>query len=223
MSQERKWYKWFYNNIHSRQYDLLIRWFLWPFGGEKKFREEMMRPVELSNDERILDLCCGTGSSTFVIREKAGEKAEIIGCDLSRGQIKRARKKNNFNNVRFIEADATSTGFEDGYFDKVFIAHALHEMPRKIRLKVLTEARRAMKEGGKLIIFELDNPDNLKRRLLLGLWLGYWVPWPINFENRTRRDMLRYGVTKEVRDKGFKNVQKISKFQGTMQVVIGEK
>jgi demethylmenaquinone methyltransferase/2-methoxy-6-polyprenyl-1,4-benzoquinol methylase len=223
MAKDRKWYKWFYDNIHSRQYDLLIRWFLWPWGGEKKFRQEMMEPVELFPNDRILDLCCGTGSSTFIIREKAGENAEIIGCDLSTGQIKRARKKNRFSNVRFIEADATNTGFGENYFDKVFIPHALHEMPRELRLKVLIEARRVLKVGGKLIIFELDNPDSPKRRLLLGLWLGYWLPYPLNFENRTRRDMLRYGVIDEVREVGFRNVQKISKFQRTMQVVIGEK
>jgi hypothetical protein len=35
--------------------------------------------------------------------------------------------------------------------------------------------------------------------------------------------MLKYGVIDEVREVGFRNVQKISKFQGTMQVVIGEK
>jgi demethylmenaquinone methyltransferase/2-methoxy-6-polyprenyl-1,4-benzoquinol methylase len=221
MPQNRKWYKWFYDNIHSYWYDLLIKWFFWPFGGEKKFRLEMIEPVELSSNDRILDLCCGTGNSTFVIREKVREEAEIIGIDLSSGQIKRARKKNTFNNIKFIEADATNTGFGENYFNKVFISHALHEMPREMRLNVLEEARRVLKRGGKLIIFELDNPANLKRRLLLGLWLGYWLPF--NFENRTRRNMLKYGVTNEVREVGFKNVHKISKFQGTMQVVIGEK
>lgn len=223
MPQDRKWYKWFYDNIHSRWYDLLIKWLLWPFGGEKKFRQEMIEPIEFSPNDRILDMCCGTGGTTFVIRERVGEDAEIIGLDLSPGQIRIAKKKNRFSNVKFIEADASNTDFETGYFDKVIIPHALHEMPRKIRLKVLREARRVLKEKGKVIVLELDDPENPKRRLLLGLWLGYWLPYPINFENPTRKDMLKHGVVNEVREAGFKDVQKISKFQGTMQVVIGEK
>lgn len=223
MTQDRKWYKWFYDNIYSHQYDLFIRWFLWPFGGEKKFRQKMRESVDLSPNDRILDLCCGTGSFTFIIRAKVGKKAEIIGIDLSSGQIKNAKKKNTFNNIKFIKADAANTGLRENYFDKVFIPHALHEMPRETRLKVLIEARRVLKVGGKLIIFELDNPENPIRRLLLGLWLGYWLPYPLNFENRTRRDMLKYGVTNEVMEVGFRNVRKISKFQGTMQVVIGKK
>lgn len=223
MARERKWYKWFYDNIHSRQYDLLIKWFLWLFGGERRFRAEMMEPVQFSPKDRILDLCCGTGSSTFVVREKAGDEAEIVGTDLSSGQIRIAKRKNRFRNVRFIEADATGTGLERDYFDKVVIAHALHEMPRGIRLEVLSEARRVMRDGARLIVLELDNPSRLGRRLLLGLWLGYWLPWPINFENRTRRDMLRHGVANEVQETGFRNVCKLSKFQETMQVVMAEK
>lgn len=80
-----------------------------------------------------------------------------------------------------------------------------------------------LREKGKMIILELDDPENPKRRLFLGLWLGYWLPYPINFENPPRKDMLKHGVVNEVREAGFKAVQKISKFQGTMQVVIGEK
>lgn len=80
-----------------------------------------------------------------------------------------------------------------------------------------------MRDGARLIVLELDNPSRLGRRLLLGLWLGYWLPWPINFENRTRRDMLRHGVANEVQETGFRNVCKLSKFQETMQVVMAEK
>jgi ubiquinone/menaquinone biosynthesis C-methylase UbiE len=220
---DRKTYKWLYDNILCHQYDILLKWLLFPFGGEKKFRQEMMAPIKFLPKERILDICCGTGGSTFVIKEKVGEDAEIIGLDLSLGQIKVAKRKNRFGDVTFIVADATSIGFKSGHFDKVFIAHALHEMPREIRLKVLREVRRVLREKGKVIVLELDDPKNPKRRKLLSLWFGYWLPYPINFENSTRKDMLKHGVVNEVKEAGFRNVQKISKFQGTMQVVIGEK
>jgi demethylmenaquinone methyltransferase/2-methoxy-6-polyprenyl-1,4-benzoquinol methylase len=209
VTRSRPVYRWFYDKVHSRWYDLVIRWFLWPFGGERSFRLEMMEPVELGAHERILDLCCGTGSSTFVIREKAGDSATVLGVDLSIGQLRRAHRKNRFANVRFVEADATAVPFRSGSFDSVVIPHALHEMPRETRISVLREARR------------LNDPPRLARRILLGLWLGYWLPYPLNFENPTRRDMVRRGVLTEMREAGFSRTSKISKFEGTMQIVFG--
>jgi ubiquinone/menaquinone biosynthesis C-methylase UbiE len=217
----RKSYKWFYDNIHSRYYDLLMKYCFLPFGGEAKCREELLEPIDFSPGERILDMCCGTGGATLAIAGKAREASEIVGMDLSLGQLRRARKKRRLSRVRFVEADVASTGFEQGSFDKVFITHALHEMPRESRLEVLAEAKRILKERGRVIVLELDSPESSFVRLFAGLWLFYWLPF--NLETSTRRDMLRHGLANEVREAGFRNVRKISKLRGVCQVVEGEK
>ncbi|MGB2982193.1 MAG: class I SAM-dependent methyltransferase [Candidatus Zixiibacteriota bacterium] len=217
----RKLYKWFYDNIHSRYYDLLMKYCFLPFGGEAKCREELLTRVEFSSGERILDMCCGTGGATLAIAGKAGETSEIVGVDLSWGQLRRARKKRRLSKVRFLEGDAASTGFENGHFDKVFITHALHEMPRETRLEVLNEAKRILKDRGRVIVLELDSPESIFVRLFAGLWLFYWLPF--NAETSTRREMLKHGLANEVKEAGFKNVRKTSKFRGVCQVVEGEK
>lgn len=219
MAWSRKNYKWFYDHIHSNYYALLIKWCFLPFGGEDRVRKELIAHIGFSPKDKILDMCCGIGGVTFVIAEKAGKDSEVVGTDLSSGQIEIARKNNHLSNVRFVEGDVTSTGFEDGYFDKVFITHALHEMPREIRLKVLSEARRILREHGEIVILELDNPGNIFIRLLIGLWFFYWLPF--NFETPTRRDMLKHRLATEVEEIGFKSVVKQSKFRGVFQVVQG--
>ncbi len=221
MVKDRNWYKWFYDNVHSHYYNLLIKWVFLPFGGEQRCREELISHIGFSPKDKILDMCCGTGGVTFTIAQKAGKGTEIIGIDLSSGQINIANRKNSFGNVRFIEGDVAMTGFDDEYFDKVFIAHALHEMPRKMRLNVLNEAKRILKTGGKLIILELDNPQSFLVRLFIGFWFFYWLPF--NFETPTRREMLKYGVKNEVEEAGFKSVRKISKYKGVFQIIDGEK
>ena len=217
----RKSYKWFYDNIHSRYYGLAMEWCFLPFGGEKRCRRELIADIDFSPGERILDMCCGTGGVTFVIAEKAGDTCEIIGMDLSRGQIRVAGKKNRFGHIGFIEGDVVDTGFDGAYFDKVFITHALHEMTREMRLKVLTEARRILKERGEVIVLKVDSPESFFLRLFIGFWFFYWLPF--NFETPTRRDMLKHGLTNEVREAGFRNVKKVSKFRGVIQIVEGEK
>jgi ubiquinone/menaquinone biosynthesis C-methylase UbiE len=123
--------------------------------------------------------------------------------------------------VRFLEGDVASTGFEEGSFDKVFITHALHEMQRENRLEVLAEAKRVLRDRGRVIILELDNPESVFVRLFVGLWFFYWLPF--NIETSTRRDMLKHGLANEVREAGFRKIRKISKLRGVCQVVEGEK
>jgi ubiquinone/menaquinone biosynthesis C-methylase UbiE len=218
---KRESYRWFYDNIHSRYYDLGMKYCFLPFGGEEKCRDELIAPVEFSPKERILDMCCGTGGATFAIARRAGEGSRIIGMDLSAGQIRVAEKKRRFGNVSFVEGDVAGTGFEEGRFDKVFITHALHEMTRETRLEVLSEAKRVLRAKGRVIVLELDEPKNVFLRLFAGLWFFYWLPF--NFETPTRRDMLRHGPANEVKEAGFKKVRKIPKLGGVCQVVEGEK
>ncbi len=222
-SKERRYYWWFYEHIISCWYDPGVRFFLRHFGGEDHFRQELLSTIDFSSGDRILDLCCGTGGVTQSIIKKVGAPVQITGVDRSVVQITKAIKKNIYSNVSFTLGDAISTGLPSGYFNKVFIGHALHEMPRRIRLAVLYEVKRVVQNDGQLIVFEFNRPPALKRRLWLGFWLLSWMPYPINFEIRTMKDMLGYGVDNEMREAGFHNVHKLIKFDGTMQVVIAQK
>jgi ubiquinone/menaquinone biosynthesis C-methylase UbiE len=222
MVLNRKSYRWFYDHVHSRYYNLLIKWCFLPFGGEMTCRKALLEPVAFSPGDRILDLCCGTGGATCTISKKAGHAHQIVGLDLSGGQIRAARKRPQLIKAEFVKGDAAYTPFRNSFFDKVFITHALHEMPREIRRKVLAEARRILKDGGLLIALEVNNPESLPLRVFAGFWFFYWLPF--NFETPTRRDMwLRGGLVAEIEEAGFKHVTKITKFGGIFQTVSGVK
>jgi len=212
-------YKWMYDHLESRVYDLALRWFLLPFGGEHRFRREMTSALDFAPGERVLDLCCGTGSSSAAIRERAGPSCRLVGVDLSRGQLARAARKPGCQPILLVEANAARAPFASGSFDCVVIPHALHEMPRETRLAVLREARRLLGPGGRVAVLELDDPPTRLRKILLGTWLGYWLPYPINFENPTRRDMVKHGLGHELADAGFGEIRKVSRYHGTMQVL----
>ena len=77
MTKDRKWYKWFYDNIQSHYYNLLIKWCFLPFGGEEKCRRELIASVNFLPEDKILDMCCGTGGVTFTIAKKAGKGSRI--------------------------------------------------------------------------------------------------------------------------------------------------
>ena len=223
MALKKKSYTWFYDNIQSHYYNLAMKWCFLPFGGERRCRQRLIRPISFEPEDKILDMCCGTGGATFAIARKAGAQARITGMDLSWGQIRIAQKRREkyLSSITFIEGDAARTCFRDEYFDKVFITHALHEMEREERLDTLREAKRILRDGGKLIILEVDNPKNPFVRLFIGFWFFYWLP--LNFETPTRRDMLKQGLESEMKKVAFKNIKKISSHRSILQVVEGQK
>ena len=102
MPLDRKHYIRFYDRVLSRVYDLLLKWWFAPFGGESRVRKQLLEPVSFSANDHILDMCCGTGSATLAIAKEAGQAAEVVGLDLSLGQIRRARAKTSNRNVRFL-------------------------------------------------------------------------------------------------------------------------
>jgi len=144
-----------------------------------------------------------------------------VGSDLSRGQLRRARRKRALSGVPLLQADATHLPFPPAAFDSVFLPHAIHEMPRAVRGAALREALRVCGSEGRVVVLELDRPESLWLRLLIGTWFFFWVPGFINFETPTRRDLQRRGVVNEVREAGFAHVRRLSKFAGTMQAVEG--
>jgi demethylmenaquinone methyltransferase/2-methoxy-6-polyprenyl-1,4-benzoquinol methylase len=214
-------YNWFYDHVACHYYNLAMKYCFLPFGGERKVRNKLIASISFEPEEKILDMCCGTGGATFVIAVKAASSCEITGVDTSSGQLRIASKNNIFNNVKFMKRDAATTDFEDNSFDKVFITHALHEMDHSNRMAVLEEARRVLRDNGLLAVLEVDNPDRILIRLLTGLWLFYWLPF--NFETRTRRDMIKSGLANEVMGAGFADVRKISGYNGIFQTVLGKK
>lgn len=220
MNNSRNFYKWFYNNIHCHYYNILVKWCFLPFGGENKVRKMLLSNIDFKEEKKILDMCCGTGNTTFVIAKKCNVDTSIKGIDLSEGQIRIARKNNKYSNIDFQVANATDTPFPNNEFDKIIIPHALHEMKRNVRLEVLTEAKRILKNEGTVIILEMDNPPKLLTRIFIGLIWFYWLPF--NFETPTRRDMLKHGLINELQETGFINVTKENILDGIFQIVQGQ-
>jgi ubiquinone/menaquinone biosynthesis C-methylase UbiE len=215
----RRAYRRLYDLVLSRVYDLYMAWYMLPFGGEGRFRRRMLDGLDFRPGERILDCTCGTGSCTAALRERAGGGAFVAASDLSIGQLRRASRKPALGGLPLLEADASRLPFPDAAFQSVFVPHAVHEMPRELRLAVFREARRVCGRDGRTVVLELDRPARAWLRWLLGLWFFYWVPSPLNFETRTRRDLERRGLARELAEAGFGSVRKLSKFAGTMQVV----
>lgn len=124
----------------------------------------------ISGNEKILDLCTGTGTNAIGIAKKK-PNTKVVGVDLSKSMLKVAidkGKKQGISNVKFYQMDATQLKFKERYFDKILVSLVLHELNEELAAKILLEARRVLKEDGEILITEWEpEKQGLKRWLFL--------------------------------------------------------
>ena len=124
-------------------------------GLAKPMRELILRPLNQSKDKAndILEIACGTGAATEIMSEEM-TRSHITATDLSEEYIHYAKTKRPLNNVAYQVADGENLKFESNQFDIVYHVFLCHELPSKVRLKVLEEQLRVVKPGGMCIIVD---------------------------------------------------------------------
>jgi demethylmenaquinone methyltransferase/2-methoxy-6-polyprenyl-1,4-benzoquinol methylase len=117
---------------------------------------------------KVLEICIGTGTNSIIISENR-QNAEIVGIDLSENMLAIAKEKidkKGISNIKTILMDATNMKFDTNSFDVILISLVIHEVDNKIRNKIIKEAKRVLKNKGKIIIIEWDKPKKLIQKLL---------------------------------------------------------
>jgi ubiquinone/menaquinone biosynthesis C-methylase UbiE len=211
-----KWYGWF-----SHVYDPFVRSMLFlingGFGGERRLRQQAIDWLEPRPGDRVLDICSGTGTMTIMIGKQLAGQGEVLGVEISPAQLRVARKKRKPAGVTFIQADAQNIPLPDTSFDKANIFGALHEMPREVRRKVLSQAFRVLKPAGNLVVTEHNNPDSKWKASLFDFSERFNPEYP------TYKDMLECGLTNEIEHAGFRVVKTRTDAHEFFQTVLAQK
>ena len=141
-------------------YDPITKYILAP--NETWNREAVIKAV-VGNPRKILDLGCGTGSTTLMLKQ-AFPNAEIIGLDLSPQMLVIAeyKAKQAGLNIQWQHGLAEATNFADEEFDLVTASLLFHETPADIARAILIEAFRLLRSRGQIII--LDGHQKTLRR-----------------------------------------------------------
>lgn len=112
----------------------------------------------------ILDVCTGTGSNIINLARKKA-LVNITGIDNSQGMLNVGLKKISkykLSNVKLLLQDATNMMLEAKSFDYAIISLILHEMEDDVACKTLQNTHKALKDNGKLIVFEFIIPESRK-------------------------------------------------------------
>jgi ubiquinone/menaquinone biosynthesis C-methylase UbiE len=142
-----------YLNPHAAvSYDPITQYVLPPH--ETVVRQGLIDAVRVK-PRRILDLGCGTGSTTLMLKQ-AFPEAEVIGLDLSPYMLVVAAIKAEKAglNIKWLHGNAECTSFPDANFDLIAASLLFHETPPAVSRAILRESFRLLKVGGQVVILD---------------------------------------------------------------------
>jgi SAM-dependent methyltransferase len=98
----------------------------------------------VADNERVLDVGCGTGSLAFALARRA-RIALVRGLDLAAVYVDHATRRNADPRIEFQVGDACRLPFPDGAFDRVLSLLLLHFVPQPAL--AVAEMRRVARPG----------------------------------------------------------------------------
>lgn len=140
------------NGGAATSYDPITQYVLLP--NEKWVRQGLIDSIQ-GQPRRILDLGCGTGSTTLMLKE-AFPQAQVIGLDLSPYMLVMADHKAKAVglDIQWHHGKAEETGFPDASFDLVTASLLFHETPPSVTKAILRECFRLLTTGGEVLILD---------------------------------------------------------------------
>jgi demethylmenaquinone methyltransferase/2-methoxy-6-polyprenyl-1,4-benzoquinol methylase len=212
----------------SKKYD--ISNLILSMGLEKKWRCQFLNCIR-PGQNRVLDACCGTGTSTYHLWLNGS--TEVTGIDFSRGMIEIARKRyKDKEGITFYTKDVTDTGFADNSFDCAAIAFGIRNILE--REKALSELFRIVRPSGSIVILEFNHINKGIFGRLSGIYINSLMPFMggLITNNRKAYEYLAKSIRefpeperfmKIMRTSGWKSISHLSLTGGICSIFTGRK
>lgn len=147
------------------------------FQQHRLWRRDVMKRMNVSQGDQVLDVCCGTGDWTMSLADDVGPKGKVIGLDFSVNMLSVGIKKKmqkRWSHVEFEHGNAMDLPYPDDSFDYVTIGFGLRNVPDY--QQVLNEMYRVVKPGGKVVCLETSQPTNPLFKSIYYFYFGNVMP-----------------------------------------------
>ena len=143
--------------VFTRFYDPIVNWTT----RENAFKDALVAQSDLQNNQKILDLGCGTATLCLKIK-KIVPNAQLFGIDVDEKMLRMARHKALKAGVKinFGQGFSDALPYAESVFDRVLSTLFFHHLNNIQKKATLAEVFRALKPNGELRIADFGAPQN---------------------------------------------------------------
>lgn len=140
--------------------------FNWLLGGDA-IRKQLVDLGSIEGGQRVLDIGCGTGALTILIKQQHPD-VDVIGLDPDPKalEIARTKTKRAGLSIEFVVGYGNRLGYADASFDRVFSSLMLHHLDSGTKLATLREVKRVLKPTGSLHVLDFGPPRSALTRAI---------------------------------------------------------
>jgi demethylmenaquinone methyltransferase/2-methoxy-6-polyprenyl-1,4-benzoquinol methylase len=157
------------------RYDFLNRFL--SAGIDVSWRKKAINQLKDLHPQNILDVATGTGD-VAILTFKILKPAKITGIDISNGMLQIGQKKISKlgleKHIELVQGDSERIDFPDNTFDAITVAFGVRNFQNLE--KGLSEMRRVLKPGGKLVVLEFSRPKNFLFKAVYNIYMNTIAP-----------------------------------------------
>lgn len=173
VSEKNVYVRRMFNDISPR-YDFLNHFL--SAGIDRSWRKKAIKLSGLAEGNAFLDVACGTGDLSV---EAAGKNpGRIVGIDFAENMLRRFRTKKEKlgldGKVEIVQASAEELPFAEGTFDVTAVAFGARNFGNLKR--GLSEMRRVLKTGGRIVVLEFSRPARFPVKQLYSFYFHRILP-----------------------------------------------
>ena len=149
------------SEFSAKNYDKLMN--VASFGKYKGFIQKAISDLNIQENDKILDLGCGTGRNILLMNKYTSENSLLVGLDISKDMEQQFNDNcKSYLNIKFINQRIDQVIEHKQEFDKVFISFVIHGFPHEARKNVIQNAYNSLKKGGTFNILDFAEFDMAK-------------------------------------------------------------
>jgi demethylmenaquinone methyltransferase / 2-methoxy-6-polyprenyl-1,4-benzoquinol methylase len=131
-------------------------------GIQHVWKRAAVRMLDIRSDEKVLDVCGGTGDLSILAARRTGSAGQVVIFDINRAMIEAGRHKIDpypeLAHIAYVQGNAEEITFPDATFDVAMVGFGIRNVTHLKR--GFREMHRVLKPGGRILCLEFSRPAN---------------------------------------------------------------